>query len=106
MSTANDPALPSSIFEQYAVLSVRDLSRLCTVETRHIVELVDEGILDVAVSDGGDWQFTGETLRRAQLALRLQRDLEVNLAGVALALELMEEIGRLQRALRRMGHDA
>jgi len=105
MSKVNTPALPGSIFEEYAVISLHDLSRMCTVETHHIVELVDEGILDVAASDGGDWQFRGDALRRAQLALRLHRDLEVNLAGVALALELMEEIDRLQRALRRGGHE-
>jgi chaperone modulatory protein CbpM len=105
MSKADTPALPGSIFEEYAVLSVRDLSRMCTVEVHHIVELVDEGILEGARSDDGDWQFTGGTLRRAQLALRLQRDLEVNLAGVALALELMEEIGRLRRTLQRIGHE-
>lgn len=105
MSKANTAALPGSIFEEYALLSVHDLSRMCTVESHHIVALVDEGILDVAASDGGNWQFTGAALPRAQLALRLQRDLEVNLAGVALALELMAEIGRLQRALRRIGHE-
>jgi chaperone modulatory protein CbpM len=39
-------------------------------------------------------------LRRARTALRLQRDLEINLPGVALALELMEELERLRRELR------
>jgi len=37
---------------------------------------------------------------RARLALRLERDLELNLAGVALALELMEELERLRRELK------
>jgi chaperone modulatory protein CbpM len=105
MSDADTPALSGSIFEEYALLSLHDLSRMCTVETHHIVELVDEGILEVAASDAGHWQFTGAALRRAQIALRLHRDLEVNLAGVALALELMEEIRRLQRNLQRIGHE-
>ena len=39
-----------------------------------------------------DWKSTE--------ALRLQRDLEINLPGVALALELMEELERLRRELR------
>jgi chaperone modulatory protein CbpM len=39
-------------------------------------------------------------LRRARLALRLERDLEINLAGVALALELMEELEYLRRKLK------
>ena len=33
---------------------------------------------------------------------RLQRELEVNLAGVALALDLMEEIQQLRRRLQRL----
>ena len=36
---------------------------------------------------------------RARTALRLQRDLEINLPGVALALELLEELDRLRREL-------
>jgi chaperone modulatory protein CbpM len=73
------------------------------VETREIVELVEEGILNVAVNEAGEWQFSGEALRRARLALRLHRDLEVNLAGVALALQLMAEIDGLRRAIERGG---
>ncbi len=103
MPPINQEHLSGEIFEQYAVLTVRDLSRMCTVGTHEIVELVDEGILNAAVNDSGEWQFTGEALRRARLALRLQRDLEVNLAGVALALQLMAEIDALRSAVRREG---
>jgi len=35
-----------------------------------------------------------------RVALRLERDLEVNLAGIALALDLMEELEQLRRELR------
>jgi chaperone modulatory protein CbpM len=103
MLPSNHEHFPGDIFEQYAVLTVRDLSRMCTVEVREIVELVDEGILNAAVNDAGEWQFTGEALRRARLALRLYRDLELNLAGVALALQLMAEIDELRRAVDRGG---
>ena len=46
------------------------------------------------------WHFRGDTLPRARRALRLQRDLEINLAGVALAMDLMDEIDRLRRELQ------
>jgi chaperone modulatory protein CbpM len=47
-----------------------------------------------------EWRFSGTALRRARTALRLQRDLEINLPGVALALELLEEIDKLRRTLK------
>ncbi len=88
----------AAYFDESAKLSLGDLSRMCAVEERHIVEFVEEGVLHV-VDVSTEWRFTGDALRRARLALRLERDLELNLAGVALAVELIEEISQLRREL-------
>ena len=87
LSAAGDPRQPV-------------LSRMCAVDERHIVEFVEEGVLSVIEIGTAEWHFTGAALRRARLALRLERDLELNLAGVALALELMEELQTLRRELQ------
>jgi len=100
MPSSNDQALSGAIFEESAVLTVKDLSRMCGVEERHIVEFVEEGVLTAVTIDTSEWHFTGAALRRTRLALRLERDLELNLAGVALALELMEELAHLRRELQ------
>ena len=100
MSSSQDQALSGAIFEETALLTVKDLSRMCAVDERHIVEYVEEGVLHVVEIDTVEWHFTGAALRRARLALRLERDLELNLAGVALALELMEELEHLRRELK------
>jgi chaperone modulatory protein CbpM len=99
MSSSEDQALPGAIFEESAVLTVQDLSRICAVDERHIVEFVEEGVLNVVEINTTEWHFTGAALRRARLALRLERDLELNLAGVALALELMDQLQHLRREL-------
>ncbi len=99
MTSSQDSPLSGVIFEESAVLTVKDLSRICAVEERHIVEFVEEGVLSVVRVDTSEWHFTGAALRRARLALRLERDLELNMAGVALALQLMEELEQLRGAL-------
>ena len=93
-------SLTGEIFEEYAVLSVDELSRLCAVDRTYIVELVEEGVLSVTAVEVDQWRFAGAALRRARMALRLQRDLEINLPGVALALQLMEQVEALRRELR------
>jgi chaperone modulatory protein CbpM len=100
MSQLEPQVLPGHIFEEYAVLNLDDLSRMCVVERRRIVDLVEEGILRVIDTAAPDWRFDGANLRRARVALRLERDLEINLAGVALALELMDELEQLRGQLR------
>ena len=99
MSPSDDRVLSGSLFDESARLSIGDLSRMCAVDERHIVEYVEEGVLSVVEINAAEWHFTGAALRRARRALRLERDLEINLAGVALALELMEEVERLRREL-------
>jgi chaperone modulatory protein CbpM len=98
MPPTDDQTLTGTIFDQSAILTIKDLSRMCNVEERHIVEFVEEGVLNV-VEVRSEWHFTGDALRRARLAVRLERDLELNLAGVALALDLIEELQQLRREL-------
>ena len=99
MSPSDDRTIPGTIFDESAILSIKDLSRMCAVDERHIVEFVEEGVLNV-VNVSSEWRFTGDALRRARLAVRLERDLELNLAGVALAVELLEELAQLRREFR------
>ena len=103
MSSPDEPSLPGEIFEESAVLSLRDLTRLVAVEERHVVEWVEEGVISVLEIDSAEWRFRGAELRRARIALRLERDLGVNAAGVALALELLEELEQLRRERRIVG---
>ena len=100
MTTSGNEPLSGAIFEESDLLTVEELSRICAVDERHIVELVDEGVISVVEVGTVQWRFSGTALRRTRLALRLERDLELNLAGVALALDLMEEVERLRRELR------
>ena len=102
MSPSDDRTLPGTIFDETAMLSLEELSRMCSVDSRHIVEFVEEGVLNVIEVRSG-WRFSGDALRRARLAVRLERDLELNLAGVALAVELIEELEQLRRQLKSRG---
>jgi chaperone modulatory protein CbpM len=100
MSQPDELCLSGEIFEEGSALSVNDLRRLIAVEERHVVEWVEEGVISVIEMDAAEWRFSGAQLRRARIALRLERDLGVNAAGVALALELLEELEQLRRAQR------
>ncbi len=88
---------PAEIVEERTVLGIADLSRIFAVEESHIVELVEEGVLSVVEVHATQWRFSGSALRRMRIALSLERDLGVNLPGVALALDLLEELEQLRR---------
>lgn len=103
MSRPEEHALQGILVDESTLLSIEDLCRICAIERRLVVEFVEEGVLEVAAVDADEWRFRGGALRRARIAMRLQRDLELNLVGVALALDLMDEIQRLRREIRERG---
>jgi len=79
------------------LVSIADLCRSCTVEIQTITTLVSEGILEPRGNDAEHWQFSVGSLRRVKTVIHLQRDLGVNLAGAALALDLLDRIAELER---------
>ncbi len=78
-------------------ITIVELCRSCAVETALVEAMIDEGILEPVGKSGGDWCFSYISVKRTRTVVRLQRDLGVNLAGAALALELLERIERLRR---------
>ena len=90
------------LLDETAELSLEDLCRACGVERVVLVEMVQEGLLEPLDMRLMPWRFQGEALRRARTALRLRRDLDMNLAGAAMVLDLLDEIGRLEGRLRRL----
>lgn len=97
------PQASAIILEEQTDLSISEVCQACAVRVETIIELVDEGILSPTGRDPHRWRFTGIHLRRATVAIRLQNDLGVNLAGAALALQLLDELEALQARLRKTG---
>lgn len=89
--------LVGQVFEENDVITLADLCRSCTVQTETVTMLVSEGVLDPVGGDVEHWQFSISSIRRVRTAVHLQRDLGVNLAGAALALELLDQIAELKR---------
>ena len=92
--------LSGTLLDDQVYLSLTEISDACSTRTEWVVELVEEGILEPSGEERSHWQFSGNSLSRAVRARHLQHDLEINLAGVALALDLMEEIEALRSRLR------
>lgn len=80
-------------------LTLRDLCKACSSSAEWIIELVEEGVLEPIGYQQTQWRFSGVNLQKAQTATRLQRDLGLNLAGIALALDLLKQIETLESRL-------
>jgi chaperone modulatory protein CbpM len=94
------PTLSGTILDETAELSLGELCRACAIHAEAIINMVEEGVLEPQGSEPHSWRFSATAIRRVEIALRLQRDLQINLAGAALALDLLEERQRLRARAR------
>ena len=86
-------------------LTLGQLCKACGVHADWIVSLVEESIIEPQGEAIHVWRFSGTSLVRVRSALRLQHDLGLNLAGIALALDLIEELDFLRAQLKISGHE-
>jgi chaperone modulatory protein CbpM len=101
MSKRRKVSLTAVILEVDVELSLTQMCEACSVESEEVIKLVEEGVLEPLGSDTDRWRFPGISLQRARMALRLQQDLGVNVAGAALALDLLDELNKLRTDLKR-----
>jgi chaperone modulatory protein CbpM len=85
-------------------LTLGQLCRACGTHADWVISLVEEGIIEPDGRELSLWRFSGVSLVRVRSALRLQRDLGINLAGVGLALDLIEELEKLRKQLNITDH--
>jgi chaperone modulatory protein CbpM len=86
-------------------LTLGQLCQACGVHADWIVSLVEESIIEPQGDKIQIWRFSGASLVRVRSALRLQHDLGLNLAGIALALDLIEELNNLRTQLKIKNHN-
>ena len=98
--------LSGILLDEQTVLSLDDLCHACSSPTEWVIELVEEGALEPVGHEPSQWRFTGTSLQRAHTAMRLQRDLGLNLAGIALALDLLDEMETMRARLRRLENES
>ncbi len=94
--------LTGDILEEEVELPLAELCKACQMPAEEVYEFIEYGVIEPRQSESGQWRFQGVSLFRMNRAKRLQRDLGVNLAGAALALDLMEQIDALQKQLKRL----
>lgn len=83
-------------------LAMTEVCRLCLIDETAVVELVELGVVSSRGPSPEEWVLPAESLPRLRVAARLMRDLGVNVTGAALAVELLEDRGELERRLRRL----
>ena len=87
-----------------STFSLREICERGGCHAEFVIKLVDYGVIAPLdeVPEVRQWKFDVAALSRLQKALRLQRDLKLNLPGLAMSLELLDEVQDMRREVDRL----
>ena len=77
-------------------ITLQELCEICQISSDFVNDLIEYDIIYQQIDDPNEWIFDHHQLLRIKTALRLQRDLEVNLPGVAIVLDLLDQMEELR----------
>ena len=75
-------------------IRVEELSRITCVSVEFITDLVEYGVLDPVNDFGSEQDFEERTIVIVKKAVRIKNDFDTDIAGVALALELINKLDK------------
>jgi len=101
MTERDTNPLSGHIVDETTEITIVELCEVCSIELSLVDELIDEGVLEPTGGVRETRRFPYSSVRRTQTVVNLRRDLGLNLAGAALALELLDRIENLRAQLRK-----
>ena len=81
-------------------LTLREICKSCGLSEPKVRTYIEENVVEVRGDDVRLWRFSEVNMVQIRKAHRLERDLRLNPAGAALALELMSQIENLKSQLK------
>ena len=93
-------SITAVLLEDDQTLTLAEVCRACELSADRLLAMIEEGVIEPRGGVPERWAIPATQLRRIQIAVRLERDLGVNLAGAGVALDLIEEVRALRARVR------
>lgn len=83
-------------------LGMHEVCQTVAIPADLLIEIVEHGIIDPPGRGPETWQFDQHALITCRRAARLQRELELEWSGIALALQLLDDLEQVRRENRQL----
>lgn len=84
------------IIETQTPLSLNELAQAMNIHIEIVIEMVENHLVEPSGQTPENWQFDDVCFRRVRRAVSFHQDLEINMPGIAMALDLLDKIEHLE----------
>lgn len=93
--------ISGSIINPDNILTFEEICRAVHADDELIIQLIEYHIIQPKGSSKKNWEFDDAALKRVRLARNFYYDLEVNLQGIALLIDMLERIEVLETGMEK-----
>jgi len=94
-----DKIVTGVLIEETTTYTFKEVCHRYHIPEELLIEIIEEGLFASQAADEEQMTLDQKSLQRLETAFRLHRDLNINLPGVALALDLLEEMEQMKEEL-------
>jgi chaperone modulatory protein CbpM len=88
--------------DERRVVSLEELIQCSGLERDELLELVHGGVIPAREAPGASYTFSAQVIGVARTASRLRSELELDTAGLGVALRLLERVQHLEGEIARL----
>jgi len=93
--------LVGTVIHDDVYLTLDEICRAVKADDVLIAQFIEYQIIEPKGRVREEWQFDAIALKRARLARNFYHDLEVNVAGIGVVLDLLDRIALLEKELEK-----
>lgn len=90
------------LLDESRVLGLGELVEVSGLTREEVIELVQGGVIPVREVHGTNYVFSAHVISVARTACRLRDELELDTAGLAVALRLLDRVRGLEQEITRL----
>jgi len=88
--------------DEHATISLDELLQVSGLAREELLELVQGGAIPVLETRGASYYFSARVISVARTACRLRDELELDVAGLAVALRLLDRVQSLEAEIAQL----
>lgn len=87
------------IIEESSSLTLEEFCQATRTQREIVLQMVEHQLIEPEGGSPEQWRFDSFSLKRGRIAASFYHDLEINMPGIALALDLLDKIEKLQQQI-------
>ncbi len=95
----NNKLIAGEIIDEKITFTISQICQQCDIPKELLLQMMEHGLFEFYQQDQDEYRIDINGLKQIEIAFHLHKDLEINIPGIAVIIELRDELEQLRTEL-------